>query len=95
MLIMPTTKEPIAAGSADTRRAARHKVLKPGVIVIHRRSTITCTVRNLSARGAKLEVPSVVGIPDMFELKVDGKTYTCRVVWRRLKELGVAFVAHR
>jgi hypothetical protein len=94
MLTMPT-HEPIAADPADTRRAARHKVLKPGTIVINRRSTISCTVRNLSARGAKLEVPSVVGIPDMFELKVDGKTQTCRVAWRRLKELGVAFVANR
>ena len=76
----------------DTRAAPRRKTLKSGRVVINGRSTIDCTVRNLSRSGAKLEVTSVVGIPDAFQLQVDGQTQTCRVVWRRLKELGVEFV---
>ena len=90
-----TTKSPDAPSSDDTRRAARRKVLKSGVIIIGRRSTLNCTVRNMSVRGAKLEVPTVVGIPDAFELVIDGQTHTCRVAWRRLKELGVAFEPRR
>ena len=95
MLAMPTTTRPDRVATDDTRRAARRKVLKPGVIVVGRRSTLNCTVRNLSSRGAKLDVQTVVGIPDAFELRVDGHTETCRVIWRRLKEIGVAFVRHR
>lgn len=96
MYSMPMTSKTATAHAADdSRRAVRRKVLKTGVIVINRRSTVNCTIRNMSSRGAKLEVNSVVGIPDAFELTVDGQTQTCRVIWRRLKELGVAFVAHR
>jgi hypothetical protein len=79
--------------SSDKRRVARRRILKSGRIVFNRgRSTIDCTVRNISSRGARLEVASVVGIPDAFFLAMpDAGTQACRVVWRRLKELGVAF----
>lgn len=77
----------------DGRSALRRRVLKPGKIVVNRRSTIDCTVHNMSARGAKLDVATVVGVPDVFELKVDGQLQPCRVVWRRLKELGVEFLS--
>jgi hypothetical protein len=77
----------------EKRRAVRRRVFKAGRIVFNRgRSSIDCTVRNLSTRGARLEVPSVVGIPDAFFLITAGAAdQPCRVVWRRLKELGVAF----
>jgi hypothetical protein len=46
----------------------------------------------VSSRGAKLQVNSVVGIPDTFDLMIDGNSrQPCRVVWRTLKELGVQF----
>lgn len=81
----------------EKRHLPRRKTLKGGRIVFNLgRSTIDCTVRNLSARGAKLQVTSAVGIPETFQLKLDdGASQHCRVVWRTLKELGVAFhVAH-
>ncbi|MDO8360795.1 MAG: PilZ domain-containing protein [Devosia sp.] len=78
---------------AEHRVAQRRTTLKVGHIVFNNgRSTIDCTVRNLSAKGAKLLVASVVGIPDTFDLMLDGHTrQPCRVAWRRLKELGVSF----
>jgi hypothetical protein len=84
MLTLPDT---------DNRQAQRRSTLKGGRIVFNAgRSTINCTVRNLSARGAKLQVTSVVGIPDTFDLVLEGHAgQPCRVVWRSLKELGVAF----
>jgi hypothetical protein len=77
----------------DNRQTQRRKTLKTGRIVFNAgRSTIDAMVRNLSPRGAKLQVSSVVGIPDTFDLLLDGASrQPCRVVWRTLKELGVEF----
>ena len=77
----------------ENRAATRRKTLKGGRIIFNSgRSTIDCTVRNLSSTGARLEVVSVVGIPNTFDLAVgrDG-VRPCRVAWRTLKELGVEF----
>lgn len=77
----------------DKRNAQRRTTLKGGKIVFNAgRSTIDCTVRNLSSAGAKLQVSSVVGIPDTFDLVLDGHSkQPCRIKWRRLKEIGVEF----
>jgi len=78
---------------SDKRGSQRRSTLKGGKIVFNAgRSTIDCTVRNLSSTGAKLTVSSVVGIPETFDLMLDGHTkQPCRVKWRRLKEIGVEF----
>ena len=80
-------------GETERRQAQRRTTLKGGRIVFNAgRSTIDCTVRNMSSRGAKLLVNSVVGIPDTFDLVLDGSVkQSCRVTWRRLKEIGVEF----
>jgi hypothetical protein len=80
----------------EKRTAPRQRVLKGGRIVFNSgRSTIDCTVRNLSPGGAKLGVASVVGIPDRFSLLLTGNEAprACRVTWRRANDLGVAFVS--
>jgi hypothetical protein len=83
----------MTAPNTENREIQRRTTLKGGRIVFNAgRSTIDCTVRNLSAKGAKLLVSSVVGIPDNFDLMLDGHSrQPCRVVWRTLKELGVEF----
>jgi hypothetical protein len=77
----------------DNRQSQRRTTLKGGRIVFNAgRSTIDCKVRNLSSKGAKLQVVSVVGIPDTFDLMLEGHSrQPCRVAWRSLKELGVEF----
>jgi hypothetical protein len=83
----------LPASHSENRQAPRRTILKGGRIVFNAgRSTIDCKVRNLSSKGAKLLVSSVVGIPATFDLMVDGHSrQPCRVVWRTLKELGVEF----
>lgn len=78
---------------SEKRGVQRRSTLKTGKIVFNAgRSTIDCTVRNLSSTGAKLQVNSVVGIPDTFDLMLDGHSkQPCRIKWRRLKEIGVEF----
>ena len=79
----------------DNRGAQRRPTLKGGRIVFNGgRSTIDCTVRNLSRDGAKLIVASHIGIPDSFDLLLPNThRQPCRVAWRKGKELGVEFTA--
>jgi hypothetical protein len=81
--------------SSEKRKEIRQRTLKGARIAFNSgRSTVTCTLRNLSAHGARLQVESVVGIPPTFDLIIgENRPRPCRVVWRTLKELGVAFEA--
>jgi hypothetical protein len=77
----------------ENRAVPRRTTLKSGKIAFNgNRSTIDCTVRNLSRNGAKLVVASVIGIPDNFDLILaDTVRQPVRVIWRKAKELGVEF----
>lgn len=79
--------------SQNRRIAGRQRVLKGAYIAFNKhRTTITCTVRNFSERGACLKVESPIGIPDMFDLVLDkASVYHCRVTWRKATQIGVNF----
>lgn len=68
----------------------RGTILFPGGL-----RSIECTIRNFTARGARLDCGGVIDIPDHFDLKIPqkGETFTCRVIWRRTPEIGVHFAA--
>jgi PilZ domain len=74
----------------EHRIATRHRVLKAGTIEFGG-GAIDCTVRNISATGAALDVTSPLGIPAQFTLVTDGNHLPCRVVWRKEKRIGVTF----
>jgi hypothetical protein len=74
----------------EHRIAARQRVLKRGTIEFGG-GAIDCTVRNISATGAALDVTSPIGIPVRFNLVTEGNRLPCRVVWRKEKRIGVAF----
>ena len=73
--------------------ARRRRALKGARIVFKGHgATIDCTVRNLSDRGACLNVESYVGIPDIFDLVLDNAPVRgCRVTWRKATQIGVEF----
>ena len=77
----------------EHRVAPRHRVLKAGTIEFGG-GGIDCVVRNISDTGAALEVTSPVGIPECFTLVIpqDHIAKACRVMWRKEKRIGVAFV---
>jgi len=77
----------------ENRTIARQRVLKAGKIAINRAGIIDCTVRNISETGACLQVASPLGIPEYFNLILDGEPAPkpCRVVWRKEKQIGIAF----
>jgi hypothetical protein len=72
----------------------RTRTLKKGRIAFNQqRSTIDCTVRNLSPHGALLIVATPVGIPDSFELFIesDHVRKPARIIWRKDDRIGIAF----
>jgi hypothetical protein len=79
---------------ADQRLSPRRNVTIPATVVFDGgRRRVDCIIRNLSEGGAKLEVPSVGGLPNTFEVVVKGmRPHGCRVAWRTLREVGVEFI---
>ena len=73
--------------------ARRNTMIEARIVFDAGRRRMACIIRNLSDTGAKLEVASVAGVPNTFDLMAPGhRPHACRVVWRSLKEMGVEFV---
>jgi len=77
--------------SVDERRIVlRHTVTTPATIAAGRRE-FACTVHNFSATGANLSLTSRPRLAKNFTLIAAGSTLPCRAVWRRGKQVGIAF----
>jgi hypothetical protein len=79
----------------DHRASRRARQLKAGIIVTNqRRSTLGCTIRDVSSSGARLRLGSVVILPDEFELIFvnDRKIVSVRKCWHTHPECGVVFL---
>src|SRR5207244_5699286 len=79
----------------DARIAPRRRVLKAGVAASNdRHITVACTVRDVSATGARLRTDSSTSIPDTFQLiiEVDRKQANGEVGWRTRREVGARLV---
>ena len=78
----------------ERRTAPRVRTLLSGKIMLGGGGVIDCMLRNRSATGARLQVPSIVGIPDHFTLLIEParERHPVRVAWRKQTEIGVAFV---
>jgi hypothetical protein len=76
----------------DRRSEPRLRVFKAGTVEFDG-AGIDCTVRNISATGAALEVASPVGIPHEITLNVPTRQLHRHsyVVWRKEKKIGVMF----
>jgi len=74
------------------RRKPRRQVLDTGLIRFGEFSAC-CVLRNFSEIGAALDVGPGNCIPDKFTLIVvrEKKIYSCEVIWRRGKRIGVSF----
>ena len=76
----------------EKRAAQRHRVLK-GATIAFGGNGVACTVRNLSAKGAAIDLADPVSLPASFMLVIetDQLIRRCRPVWRRENRIGVAF----
>jgi len=80
----------------EKRAIRRTKVLKTGKIVSMDYSLVaSCTVRDLSPLGAKVDYTGQRAVPDSFQLllKSDWSIRDAKVVWRRDGVIGVEFTS--
>jgi hypothetical protein len=79
---------------AEQRYWPRRRTLKGGRIVFNdKRSVVDCTVVNLSEMGAKLHLPSIVDVPDTFELHIGDQVRAAWVVWKEQGAMGVTWIS--
>jgi hypothetical protein len=77
----------------ERRRMPRQRTLKSARIVIDQQGAVLdCIVRNLSAHGALLLLPSLA-VPGRFDLilSTSRTRQTCKVAWRAHDRVGVQF----
>lgn len=76
----------------EKRKAVRRKVFKTGKIYFGKSSEV-CTVRDMSATGASIELANPATVPDTFTLvlEMESASRPCSAVWRRDRQLGVRF----
>ncbi len=80
----------------ERRRSARSVVFKPAQLLAEdRRKVVGCTVRDLSAEGACLDIESNERLPQHFRLSLDWfrSLRRCEVRWRSASRVGVAFTS--
>jgi hypothetical protein len=83
----------VTAPVIEQRRAPRLKTLLTGIIQFDdRKSTMDCTVRSLSAYGARIELSEAFRVPDAFDLVIPhhDQTHRAKVIWRRGDRAGLA-----
>jgi hypothetical protein len=79
----------------ESRRTERVRCfLRAKIVFNNKRSTFDCTIRNISATGAKIEVSEAASIPARFELEIPqrGRVYQAQILWRDKEAMGVEFV---
>ncbi|MGQ4272434.1 PilZ domain-containing protein [Terrihabitans sp. B22-R8] len=81
--------------SENKRSSVRMRTLKGAqLIVANGFSSFDCIVRNMSAGGALVELPSTIGIPSHVTLRMkDGSPErACHVAWRTDSRMGLRFL---
>jgi len=58
-------------------------------------SVMSCTIRNISAEGAAIDVENPASVPARFRLVLakDSSVRECSVVWIQRNRIGLSFVA--
>jgi hypothetical protein len=97
-LVPPQEAAPLLApdgapsGYRERRLVPRHQTSRIGKIILHHRGPgEVCAVSNMSPAGALLLVANAHGLPEQFDLDMDGCSRCCTARWRRLDRIGVNF----
>jgi hypothetical protein len=78
----------------EKRKHPRIEVNEPA-FVSSGGSVMRCTVRNISAEGAAIDVDNPAFVPSRFRLVManDSSVRECRIAWIQQKRIGVTFAA--
>lgn len=82
----------MSQNAIEKRTARRYKVLK-GATIAFDGSGVSCTVRNLSSKGAALDFASSISLPSSFMLVIESEQFIrrCHPVWSHDKRIGIEF----
>ena len=86
---MTTSNAPVV----EQRLVPRLKTLLGGIVQFDDlKSTMDCTVRSLSAYGARIEAAEAYRVPDTFNLAIPhhDQVHRAKVIWRRNDCAGLA-----
>jgi hypothetical protein len=81
---------------AERRNSRRSKSFLRGFVYVSRkRGALSCLIRDLSDKGARIIFSDTVTLPDVVDLYIPQREQTIRaqVSWRRNDEIGLAFTA--
>jgi hypothetical protein len=76
---------------AESRNAPRSGTKQKGTAVVNGGSAIDCTIRDLSATGARLTFQHPTILPRTFRLRFADQDERVTVMWRRGLQAGVRF----
>jgi hypothetical protein len=79
-------------GGIERRGGDRAPTDMPAEIILPDGTIVPCRVVDLSKTGARLSVSSILGIPEILELRNRGMTHRVQVVRRSPRSLSVKFV---
>ena len=80
----------------EKRRTQRTRIMKEAQLVFDQgNSVVHCTVRDVSANGACLQLASTIVLPEVFELSFDSfhSARWCHLKWRAESRIGISFGA--
>jgi hypothetical protein len=78
----------------ERRVLIRHKTFIKGRIYFNNRlSSMDCIVRDVTEKGARLQVSESVALPDTFELYLPNKDehFRAQAMWRKGDQIGVSW----
>ena len=88
--------QPAGPQPSDLRQTTRERLFLPArASYAHGAISTACTVVQLSATGARLNIDTSFTIPEIFELSIPQRGIDCRarLVWREGAKAGVEFLA--
>lgn len=79
---------------SESRSVFRYRTQRPAKIFLKDGSAVECLVRDLSTKGARLEVADDAKVPDGFFLIIKGSSerFRCRRVWQTGTIIGVEYL---
>jgi hypothetical protein len=78
---------------SDNRREPRQKTLLQAQITTAEGFVMSCSVRDLSERGARLSFGNAFWVPEQFKLHILAREWVAQVEvrWRKGNQVGVQF----
>ena len=81
---------------SETRAAPRERMFVAARLsYAHGALSVACTVTQLSATGARLNIADPASLPDMFDISIPHKDFNsrARMIWREGSKAGIEFLA--